>query len=80
MSTKAKPRKAFGTLRDFGNHCFGGGGGNRTPVREHSTRSIYRFRSSMYFTALIAPDQAQRSNPASKLLAKNPGESRFSPV
>ena len=26
MSTKAKPRKAFGTLRDFGNHCFGGAG------------------------------------------------------
>ena len=42
MSTKAKPRKAFGTLRDFGNHCFGGGGGNRTPVRKSSTkRSTY---------------------------------------
>lgn len=34
----------------------------------------------MYFTALLALDQAQRSNPAGKLLAKNPGESRFSPA
>ena len=80
MSTKAKPRKAFETLRDFGNHCFGGGGGNRTPVREHSTRSIYRFSSGIDFTTLLAPERAQRSNLAGNLLAKNPGENRPSPA
>ena len=30
MAIKAKPRKAFGPLRDFVKHCYGGGGGYRT--------------------------------------------------
>lgn len=58
----------------------GGGGGNRTPVREHSTRSIYRFSSGIDFTTLLAPEQAQRSNLAGNLLAENPGELRSPPA
>ena len=58
----------------------GGGGGSRTPVREHSTRSIYRLRSSMAFTVLMAPDQAQDGNPAGNLLAEDPGGHRSLPA
>lgn len=37
---------------------LGGGGGNRTRVRECSTRSVYRLRSSTIVISGFAPDQA----------------------
>lgn len=58
----------------------GGGGGNRTPVREYSTRSIYRLRPGLNLAALVAPDQAQRGKPAGDSLTENPGERRFPPA
>ena len=80
MPPKTKSRKAFESLRGFLKLFDGGGGGNRTPVREHSTRSIYRFSSGIDFTTLLAPEQAQRSNLAGNLLAENPGELRSPPA
>ena len=55
---KAKSRAVFGTVRDLLKKCDGGGGGNRTPVREHSTQSFYRFRSGLNLISDIAPNQA----------------------
>ena len=45
-------------MRDFLILILGGGGGNRTRVREDSTQSLYRFRSGLEFNALLAPDRA----------------------
>ena len=78
---KRKPVTPENDPRETGlSFLNGGGGGNRTPVREHSTRSIYRFSSGIDFTTLLAPEQAQRSNLAGNLLAENPGELRSPPA
>lgn len=37
---------------------FGGGGGNRTRVREHSTRNVYRLMSGTIVVTGLAPDRA----------------------
>ena len=78
---KRKPVTPENDPRETGlSFLNGGGGGSRTPVREHSTRSIYRLRSSMAFTVLMAPDQAQDGNPAGNLLAEDPGGHRSLPA
>lgn len=58
----------------------GGGGGSRTPVREHSARSVYRRRSGLALTASVAPDQARRGESAGDNLTENPGEHQFPPA
>ena len=51
-------------VRSFGLFCpsldliVGGGGGNRTRVREASTRNIYRLMPSMILSGRVALDQA----------------------
>lgn len=80
ITKKAKSHKGFETLWDLLKKVNGGGGGNRTPVREYSTRSIYRLRPGLNLAALVAPDQAQRGKPAGDSLTENPGERRFPPA
>ena len=58
----------------------GGGGGSRTPVRESSTRSVYRFRSGTYLALPVAPDRARQNQTAGNLLATIPGSHRTSPA
>ena len=78
---KRKPVTPENDPRETGlSFLNGGGGGNRTPVREYSTRSIYRLRSGLNLAALVAPDQAQRGKPAGAILTENPGERRFPPA
>ena len=60
---KSKSAKALRTLADFGELQFGGGGGNRTPVREHSTQSFYRFRLGLNLISDVAPNQAVCDQP-----------------
>ena len=77
---KKRPTVHFGTPWASGTCADGGGGGSRTPVREHSTQSVYRFRSGTNFTTLLAPDRAQSSNPAGTDLVETPGRRQAPPA
>ena len=79
LETK-RPTVHFGTPWASGTCADGGGGGSRTPVREHSTQSVYRFRSGTDFTTLLAPDRAQGSNPAGTDLVETPGRRQAPPA
>lgn len=69
--------QCFETLWAFLKKTDGGGGGNRTPVREYSTRSIYRLRSGINLAALVAPDRAQGDKPAGDISRKTPASAGF---
>ncbi len=67
----------FGISPALAGQFAGGGGGNRTPVREHSTRSIYRLRSGLYLVVSVAPDQARYNKPAGNISRKTPASAGF---
>ena len=63
-SAKAKAHNAFEALWACLKKCVGGGGGNRTRVRETFVQGVYRFRSGTIFVAGFAPDQAAVDKPS----------------
>ena len=68
-----QPAASWDTPRAVRKWLAGGGGGSRTPVREYSTRSVYRHRSGMILVLPVAPDRARQNQPAGALLAITPG-------
>ena len=71
---KEKVRLSHG-LADFLHfveHCLGGGGESRTPVRERSTQSFYRLRTSLDLVPPGAGAQAPKEPASRTILAKAP--------
>lgn len=76
-SQKRQVPQCIKNIAGLGKKTHGGGGGNRTPVREHSTRSIYRLRSGLYLAVSVAPDQARYDKPAGNISRKTPASAGF---
>jgi len=69
----------FWTLSDRVGRWFGGGGGNRTPVREGSTPGVYRLRPENNLAA-GRPSGRAASGQSAKCLARAPADRGLAPA